>query len=142
MVTAARLSALTLSRFMMALIPLRMPSMLALAVCNGICRPLRKASLFSQFTPLAVTATAGLTTKREKMTTTIQNSNDLFSYLVTQANSGTKNWFGFHQQRIAGINIAYEIAKYHADKMSPEEVAEYAKRLNDAIYDKMIRPVI
>jgi len=83
-------------------------------------------------------ATAGLTTKREKMTT-IQNSNDLFSYLVTQANSGTKNWFGFHQQRIAGINIAYEIAKYHADKMSPEEVADYAKRLNDAIYDKMIK---
>jgi hypothetical protein len=85
-------------------------------------------------------ATAGLTTpKREQMTTTIQNNNDLFSYLVTQASSGTKNWFGFHQQRIAGINIAYEIAKHHADTMNPEEVADYAKRLNDAIYDKMIK---
>jgi hypothetical protein len=88
---------------------------------------------------LAAIATAGLTTPKREEMTTIQNSNDLFSYLVTQANSGTKNWFGFHQQRIAGINIAYEIAKYHADKMSPEEVADYAKRLNDAIYDKMIK---
>lgn len=73
------------------------------------------------------------------MTTTIQNTNDLFSYLVSQATSGDKKWFGFHQQRIAGINIAYEIAKYHADKMTPEEVAEYAKRLNDAIYDKLCK---
>lgn len=73
------------------------------------------------------------------MDTKIQNSNDLFAYLVNQANSGIKNWFGFHQQKIAGINLAYEIAKNHADKMSPEEVADYAKRLNDAIYDKMIR---
>ena len=70
---------------------------------------------------------------------TIQNNNDLFGYLVAQASSGTKNWFGFPQQKIAGINIAYEIAKYHADKMSPEEVADYAKRLNDAIYDKIIK---
>lgn len=73
------------------------------------------------------------------MTTTIKDSNDLFSFLVSQANSGTKNWFGFHQQRIAGINLAYEIAKNHADKMTPEEVATYAKLLNDAIYNKIIK---
>lgn len=68
-----------------------------------------------------------------------QQNNDLFGFLVTQANSGVKNWFGFHQQKITGISLAYEIAKFHADKMTPEEVADYAKRLNDAIYDKMIK---
>lgn len=71
---------------------------------------------------------------------TIQNNSEaLINYLVTQANSGQKNWFGFQQQRIAGIHIAYEIAKRHADKMSPEEVADYANRLNNAIYNKLIK---
>lgn len=71
---------------------------------------------------------------------TIQNnSQDLLTYLLSQANSGQKNWFGFQQQRIAGINIAYEIAKHHADKMSPEQVAEYALRLNNAIYAKLVK---
>ena len=76
------------------------------------------------------------------MDTKIQNTSDLFAYLVNQASSGNKNWFGFHQQKITGINIAYEIAINHADKMSPEEVADYAKRLNDAIYDRLVKPVI
>ena len=67
------------------------------------------------------------------------NSQDLLNFLINQANSGQKNWFGFQQQRIAGINIAYEIAKYHADKMSPEQVAEYALRLNNAIYAKLVK---
>lgn len=71
---------------------------------------------------------------------TIQNNSEaLINYLITQANSGQKNWFGFQQQRIAGIHIAYEIAKRHADKMSPEEVADYANRLNNAIYNKLIK---
>jgi hypothetical protein len=71
---------------------------------------------------------------------TIQNnSQDLINFLISQANSGQKNWFGFQQQRIAGINIAYEIAKNHADKMSPEQVAEYALRLNNAIYAKLVK---
>ena len=71
---------------------------------------------------------------------TIQNNSDhLLTYLISQANSGHKNWFGFHQQRLAGIHIAYEIAKNHADKLSPEQVADYANRLNQAIYNKLIR---
>ena len=69
----------------------------------------------------------------------IQSSNDLLGFLISQSNSGVKNWFGFHQQRIAGINTAYEIAKSHADKMTPEEVVEYVIALNDAIYNKMIK---
>lgn len=71
--------------------------------------------------------------------TTQNNSEALINYLVAQANSGQKNWFGFQQQRIAGIHTAYEIAKHHADKMSPEEVAEYAARLNNAIYNRLIK---
>jgi hypothetical protein len=71
--------------------------------------------------------------------TTIQNSNDLLSYLVTLAQTGQKNWFGFPQQRIAGIHLAYEIAKIHADKMSPEEVVDYVVRLNNAIFSKVLK---
>jgi hypothetical protein len=71
--------------------------------------------------------------------TTINNNNDLLSYLISQSSSGTKNWFGFQQQRIAGINTAYEIAKRHADKLSPEEVVDYVVKLNNAIYQKMIK---
>jgi hypothetical protein len=69
----------------------------------------------------------------------IQSSNDLLGFLISQSNSGVKNWFGFQQQRIAGINTAYEIAKLHADKLSPEEVVDYVVKLNNAIYQKMIK---
>ena len=69
----------------------------------------------------------------------IQSNNDLLSFLISQSNSGVKNWFGFHQQRIAGIHTEYEIAKIHADKISPEEVVEYVMALNNAIYNKMIK---
>lgn len=71
---------------------------------------------------------------------TIQNNSDhLLNFLITQANSGSKNWFGFQQQRLAGIHLAYEIAKHHADKMTPEEIANFVNRLNNAIYQKMIK---
>lgn len=69
----------------------------------------------------------------------IQSNNDLLGFLISQSNSGVKNWFGFQQQRIAGINTAYEIAKIHADKLSPEEVVDYVIKLNNAIYQKMIK---
>lgn len=71
--------------------------------------------------------------------TQINNSQDLLSYIVTLANSGNKNWFGFPQQRIAGIHLAYEIAKIHADKMTPEEVVEYVIKLNNAIFQKLLK---
>lgn len=68
----------------------------------------------------------------------IQSSNDLLSYLVNQAGSGVKNWFGFAQQRITGINLAYEIAARHADKMTPEQITEFVVELNNSIYKKII----
>lgn len=70
---------------------------------------------------------------------TIQNNSDeLFSYLVSQESTGSKIWFGFKQQRIMGIYLSYEIAKHHADKLSPEECADFAFRLNNAIYEKLL----
>ena len=73
------------------------------------------------------------------MTTTIQNNNDLLTFLLSQANSGAKNWFGFQQQRIAGIDAAYRMAIAHADKMTPEQVVQYVVDLNNAIYNKIIK---
>ena len=71
--------------------------------------------------------------------TTIENSTDLLSYLLSQANSGVKNWFGFSQQRITGIYLAHEIAKFHADKFTPDEIADYVIKLNNSIYQKLIK---
>ena len=69
----------------------------------------------------------------------IENNTDLLSYLIRQSTSGVKNWFGFSQQKITGIHTVYEIAKNHADTMTPEEVVEYVIRLNNSIYHKMIK---
>ena len=69
----------------------------------------------------------------------IENSSDLLSYLLSQANSGVKNWFGFTQQRITGIYLAHEMAKYHADKFTPDQITEYVIKLNNSIYQKIIK---
>jgi hypothetical protein len=71
--------------------------------------------------------------------TQINNSQDLLTYIINQSNSGQKNWFGFQQQRIAGIDTAYKMAVLHADKMTPEQIVEYVTKLNNTIYDKMIK---
>lgn len=71
--------------------------------------------------------------------TIIQNNKDLLNYLITQANSGAKNWFGFQQQRIAGIDLAYDIARNHADKMTPKEIAAYVTELNNEVYSKLVK---
>jgi two-component sensor histidine kinase len=71
--------------------------------------------------------------------TTIKDNNDLLSFLVAQSDS-SKNWFGFTQQRITSIALAHEIAATHADKLTPEEVVDYAVKLNQVIYDKIIKP--
>lgn len=72
------------------------------------------------------------------MTTTIKDSNDLLSFLVSQAGS-SKDWFGYVQQRITSIALAHEIAANHADKLTPTEAVEYAIELNQQIYDKIIK---
>ena len=71
--------------------------------------------------------------------TTTTNTDALINYLVAQASTGAKNWFGFQQQRVTGIHLAYQIAERHADKMTPEEITEYVLRLNNSIYSKLIK---
>jgi hypothetical protein len=71
--------------------------------------------------------------------TTINTSKDLLSFIVGQSQSGNKNWFGFAQQRIVGINTAYEMAIKHGDKMTPEEIVEYVVNLNNCIFQKLIK---
>ena len=73
------------------------------------------------------------------MTTTIQNTNDLLSFLVAQAES-RRDWFGFTQQRMTAITLAHEIAACHADKMTPDQVVEYAIAINAQIFQKIIKP--
>lgn len=69
----------------------------------------------------------------------IKSQNDLLGFLIAQAGSGQKNWFGFAQQRLTGINLVHEIAANHADKMTPEEVVDYVIALNNNIYQKLIK---
>jgi hypothetical protein len=70
--------------------------------------------------------------------TTIKDNTDLLSFLVSQADS-SKNWFGFTQQRITAIALAHDIARHHADKMTPEQAVQYAIDLNQAVYEKIIK---
>jgi hypothetical protein len=69
----------------------------------------------------------------------IKSQNDLLGFLISQAGSGQKNWFGFAEQRLTGINLAHEIAARHADKMTPTQVVEYVVALNNCIYTKLIK---
>jgi hypothetical protein len=74
------------------------------------------------------------------MTTIIKDtsSSDLLNYLSNQANS-RKDWFGFTQQRMTAVTLAHQIAANHADKMTPDEVVEYAFNINQSIYNKIIK---
>lgn len=71
--------------------------------------------------------------------TDIKNGEDLLAFVISQSKSGQKAWFGFTQQKIIGIYMCYEIARLHADRMSPEDVAEYVFQLNNAVFEKIIK---
>ena len=71
--------------------------------------------------------------------TDIKNSDDLLTFIVTQSQNGGKAWFGFPQQRIVGIYMCYELAKLHANTMTPNEVVDYAIELNNKIFSKIIK---
>jgi hypothetical protein len=72
------------------------------------------------------------------MNTTIKDSNDLLGFLVSQAES-RKDWFGFSQQRMTAVTLAHQIAANHADKMTAEEVVNYALQINHLIFHKIIK---
>ena len=71
----------------------------------------------------------------------IQDTNDLLSFLISQAGS-RKDWFGFQQQKLTAINLAHEIAAKHADKMTPHEVVDYVSELNNQLFQRIIKPSI
>lgn len=66
-------------------------------------------------------------------------NNGLLDYLVNRANSGKKDWFGFPEQRITAIALAHDIAKIHGNTKTPEQCVDYAIRLNDACFHKIIK---
>jgi hypothetical protein len=70
---------------------------------------------------------------------TLNNSDALLNFLINQVNTGQKNWFGFQQQRLAGVDLAYRIAALHADKLTPQEVVDYVIELNNTIYNKILK---
>jgi hypothetical protein len=72
--------------------------------------------------------------------TTIENTEHLLAYIISQADSGTKAWFNYPQQKIVGIFLAVEMARIHADKFTPSEILEYVNELNNQIYTKLILP--
>ena len=72
------------------------------------------------------------------MTVTVKDNSDLLNFLVTQAES-RKDWFGFTQQRLTAVVLAHDIARHHADKMTPDQAAQYALDLNEAIFHKIIK---
>jgi len=73
------------------------------------------------------------------METTIQDTNDLLKFLVNQMESGNKQWFGFLQQKITGINLAHQIAARHADKMTPDDIIDYVQELNNKLFKRLIK---
>lgn len=72
------------------------------------------------------------------MTVPIKDNSDLLNFLVTQADS-RKDWFGFTQQRITAVALAHDIARAHADKLSPQQAVQYAIALNEEIFHKIIK---
>ena len=69
----------------------------------------------------------------------ISSQQDLLGFLLFQKNEGKKDWFGFSEQKVTGINLVHEIAANHANVMSPEEVVDYVVQLNNEIYKKIIK---
>ena len=69
----------------------------------------------------------------------IKNADDLLAFIVSKSISGGKAWFGFPEQRIIGIYMCYELAKLHANTMTPNEVVDYAMELNNKIFSKIIK---
>jgi len=71
--------------------------------------------------------------------TTIQNENDLLEYILNQSKSGQKAWFGFTQQKIVGMYLAYEIGKLHADKLTPLQIVTFVNELNNAVFENIAK---
>jgi hypothetical protein len=65
-------------------------------------------------------------------------SAELLNFLLSQSKE-RKDWFSFTSQRITAVVLAHDIARFHADKITPLQAVEYALELNEAIYHKIIK---
>lgn len=70
--------------------------------------------------------------------TIIENTEHLLAYIISQADSGTKAWFNYPQQRIVGIYMCYELAQRFGDKMTPTEIVTFVDSLNNLVYKKFL----
>jgi hypothetical protein len=70
----------------------------------------------------------------------IKTSDDLLAFLAAQAEKDGKQWFGYLQQRMTGVSLCHQIAARHADTMTPAEVVNYVKELNNEIFHRIIKP--
>ncbi len=71
--------------------------------------------------------------------TTIQNTNDLLTFLERQAEQ-RQDWFGWKQQKLTAISLIHDISARHADKMTPQEIVDFVVSLNQIIYHQIIKP--
>lgn len=79
--------------------------------------------------------------RQENMNTfEINSRDDILAYVVAEAEKGNKQWFGFLQQKMTGISLVHQIAARHADKFTPDEIVDYVNRLNNSIFNRMIKP--
>lgn len=69
----------------------------------------------------------------------IKSSNDLLAFLDRHKDTDPNRWFSYAQQRMTGVALAHAIAARHADKFAPEQIVDYVVKLNNAIYNKMIK---
>ena len=132
------LTALLWLVLLQVLTPLPMLSQVAYLNSQLMQAQAQKQNATSRFTPVAIN-TVGQTILNN-MQTTIKDSSDLLSFLVTQSDS-RKDWFGFTAQKLTAISLAHEIAANHADKFTPDEIVNYVFTLNNSLYQKIIKPV-
>jgi hypothetical protein len=71
--------------------------------------------------------------------TTIQNTSDLLTFLVDQSDQ-RKDWFSWQQQKMTAIVLAHDIAKTHADLMTPAEIVTFVLSLQDEIFHRIVLP--
>ncbi|CAB4242185.1 hypothetical protein UFOVP83_18 [uncultured Caudovirales phage] len=62
---------------------------------------------------------------------------DLLGFLLERQGE-RKDWFGFKEQRTLAVVLSFEMAKHHGNTMTPDQVTDYASKLCNSIYKKLI----
>lgn len=69
---------------------------------------------------------------------TEQVTTGLINYLLVQQGR-SKNWFGFKEQKTIAVDTVHRMAVAHGNVMTPEQIVEYVTKLNNLIYQKLIK---